>query len=1051
MSRFVIVLLLSLAVCGPALGALSPAVPNGPLRLAQPLTATRPAEQVYLVQLAAPPVVAYEGGITGLAATKPQLGRKLSPANLSVSAYAQRLAGDQDAVLASAGALNTKVHSYQYAFNGFAARLSAAQLNRLRRSDQVIKVWDDSLRRLSTSNSAVFLGLLNNQEGLRTARGLKGEDVVIGFVDSGVATGHPALQDFQTKTPRLCESDWATTSLLGLWLCRRFRTNPERIQVFDPVVNFAGTCETGEGFPAGSCNNKLVGARYFADGFMARNEMDPGEFLSPQDADGHGTHIATIAAGNPVTARLFGARLASVSGIAPRARVAVYKACFLLPGDTRASCTLSDLVQAIDAAVADGVDVLNYAVGSAELDPTAPDAIALLNAAEAGIFASVAAGNGGPNDGSIESPGGAPWVITVAASSQSGQRFVEALRVTESSALNGLYAQVEASFTPTLAARGPIEAELVLVDDVSDVLADGGAGTFRDACEELTAGNDLSGRIALIARGGCPFQDKLSRVELAGAVGAVVYNNAGDPIQMVGDPGSVDIPAVMISTSDGQLLVDELVGGGLIRVELAKDNFLQRSEAGNVVSDFSARGPNLTEPSFIKPDVSAPGQSILAGQTPTVANGIKGEQFQYLSGTSQSSAQVAGIAALLREARPDWTVDTIKSALTTSAYTGLVNSDGGAAGPFDVGAGHVRPNAALEPGLVYPAESLDYAAYLCGLENSPIAAVDCAVLASTGVPFNAEALNLPSIGSSRLISGDTIVRRVTNLGDAATYTATVTEPLGFQVTVTPPSLTLATGETGTYQVTIDRQGAPLDQWAFGRLVWSDGATDVASPIAVNAVALDAPAAVSGRGRSGQLQFPVRFGYSGAYLAGVHGLRAPLRLAGSVDDDPGNTFSFRFDDGVALQLISIPPDQAYARFALFDEFTDGDDDLDLYLFYCPNNECTQVAESGSFTSAEEINLVLPVPGVYAALIHGFETDQISGGPGANYELFAWSFGIDDNVGNLAVTAPDNVTAGDAVNLDLTWGQLEPDTRYLGAISHTTPAGLEALTILTIDAP
>ena len=1051
MSRFLTAVLVNLVVAGPALGTVSVAVPNGPLRLAQPLTATRAAEQVYLVQLAAPPVVAYRGGVPGLAATKPQQGRRLDTSALAVSAYARTLAEQQDAVLTDAGAANSKIHGYQYAFNGFAARLSAGQLDRLRRSGRVVRIWEDRLRRLSTNSSAVFLGLLNSDQGLRTARGLKGENVVIGFVDSGVAADHPALQDFETKTPRVCESDWASASLLGLWLCRRFRTDPPRVQVFEPLAGFNGICETGEGFPAGSCNNKLVGARYFADGFMVRNEMDAGEFLSPQDADGHGTHIATIAAGNPVTARLFGARLAQVSGIAPRARVAVYKACFLRPGDTRASCATSDLVQAIDAAVADGVDVLNYAVGSTDLDPAAPDAIALLNAADAGVFASVAAGNGGPDDGTIESPGGAPWVTTVAASSETGQRFIEALRVTDSTALNGLYAQVEASFTPPLVSRGPVEAELALVEDVSDLLVEGGAGTFRDACEELATDSDLSGRIALIARGGCPFQDKLARVEQAGAVAAVVYNNAGEPILMVGDPGSVDIPGVMISSSDGQQLVDELVAGGVIRVELAKDNFLQRNETGNVVSDFSARGPNRIEPGFIKPDISAPGQSILAGQTPTVANGTKGEQFQYLSGTSQSSAQVAGIAALIREAQPDWTVDTIKSALTTSAYTGLVNRDGSSTGPFDVGAGHVRPNAALEPGLVYPAQPLDYSAYLCGIDNSPVPAVDCATLAAGGFSFRPEALNLPSIGASRLISGDTITRRVTNLGDPGTYSASVTEPLGFQVTVTPPSLTLGTGETGSYQVTIDRQGAPLDQWAFGRLVWSDGAREVASPIAVNAVALDAPAAVAGRGRSGQLEFPVRFGYSGPYLAGVHGLRSPLRLAGSVDDDPTNTFTFRFDAGVSLQLISIPPDQAYARFALFDALTDGDDDLDLYLFYCPDNECTQVAESGSFTSDEEINLVLPVPGVYAALIHGFETDQVTGGPGADYELLAWSFGIDDNVGNLAVAAPQSVTAGAAFTLDLDWGQLEPANRYLGAISHTTPAGLEALTIITIDAP
>ena len=174
-------------------------------------------------------------------------------------------------------------------------------------------------------------------------------------------------------------------------------------------------------------------------------------------------------------------------------------------------------------------------------------------------------GNGGPSAGTVDSPGGAPWVLTVGSSTQTGQRFVEALRITESTSLSGLFAQVEADFTPSIAERGPIEAELALVEDNADTLADGAAGSFRDACEELSGDIDLSGRIALIERGGCEFQLKLDRVAAAGAVAGVVYNNAGEPILMVGDPGSVDIPAVMISSGDGQLLVDELVAGNVIR------------------------------------------------------------------------------------------------------------------------------------------------------------------------------------------------------------------------------------------------------------------------------------------------------------------------------------------------------------------------------------------------------------------------------------------------------------------------------------------------------
>jgi hypothetical protein len=149
---------------------------------------------------------------------------------------------------------------------------------------------------------------------------------------------------------------------------------------------------------------------------------------------------------------------------------------------------------------------------------------------------------------------------------------------------------------------------------------------------------------------------------------------------------------------------------------------------------------------------------------------------------------------------------------------------------------------------------------------------------------------------------------------------------------------------------------------------------------------------------------------------------------------------------------VPNNQLYLRISLFDELTDGNDDLDLYLLYCPTlDNCTQIAESGGFTSDEEINVILPEGGTYIALVHGFETDQVSGGPGANYSLFTWSFGEIDDVGNLAVTAPAAVADGDRLDLTVNWAGLGPSTRYLGAISHNTPADTYALTIVNIVTP
>jgi hypothetical protein len=203
--------------------------------------------------------------------------------------------------------------------------------------------------------------------------------------------------------------------------------------------------------------------------------------------------------------------------------------------------------------------------------------------------------------------------------------------------------------------------------------------------------------------------------------------------------------------------------------------------------------------------------------------------------------------------------------------------------------------------------------------------------------------------------------------------------------------------------------------------------------------------------------PAAFGYSGGYGATVHGLRQPTLddngqvPTGFVDDDPTNVFSFRLNNGVAGHSFTVPPNQIYLRVALFDELTDGADDLDLYLFFCVNNQCSQLAESDGVTSDEEINIFQPVPGEYVVLVHGYETDQIAGGPGANYSLFTWSFGNNDIVGNLSITAPATVGNGDRFDFPLQWSTLEPASRYLGAISHTTPAGLYGLTIVNVTTP
>jgi len=1014
--------------------------------------------KVYIVQLNMPSAASFHATQFGQVAKTTAIGQpraRFDKASSAIQSYTARLVDEQDKVLARAGASTELIYRYQYGLNGFAARMHPSQAHKLENLPDVLRVWEDEIRPLATNYSLDFLGLFDPEKGLRGTPGLDGDGIVIGVIDSGIAPEHPSLADTrEADRPQLCQGDWAENSLLGRWLCRRFDKREDTL-LFEPPENWNGTCQIGDQFVAEACNNKLIGARWFVSGADATGPIDEGEIRSARDVDGHGTHTATTAAGNRVKASIFGSFIGRIEGVAPRARIAVYKACWLRPGDQRASCNTSDLANAIDAAVADGVDIINYSVGSSLVSVTAPDDLALMAATKAGVFTVVAAGNEGPNFGTIGSPAGGPWVLTAAASSRDGKTTLEALEIKTPPGLSGLYAAKEANFTPGLSARGPLEGDLVLVDDGEDIFEDGGAGTLSDACEPLINSSDISDNIALIQRGGCAFDQKIANAADAGAIAAIVYNIAGDPIVMNGVSGLSDIPAVMIGQADGNLILAEIDSGNLVSVLLDKDLFLTENETGNVMGSFSARGPGPS-PDILKPDVTAPGINILAGFTPDAANAAPGENYAYLTGTSMSTPHVAGVGALLLQTHPDWSPSAIKSALMTTAHQALTGSDGATAAlPFDYGAGHIVPNDSVDPGLVYDVTANEYDAFACGIASPGITEERCNELSALGHSFAGADLNQPSIAIERLANERTVSRSVTNVSDeSATYVANVVAPAGIGVTVVPASITVGPGQTATFDVAFRFESEPLDEWRFGSLTWDDGTHSVYSTLAIRPISVTAPAEVTkfteepGSLAGGSLRFPVEFGYTGTYEARVHGLRLPLILNGFVDNDPTKTFSFRMTNGVTAHLIDVPVEQAYARFALFDSLTDGDDDLDMYVYYCPDNiNCTKIGDSGEATSQEEFNILLPAAGRYAVLIHGFETDQFSGGPGANYTLLSWAFGLDDDQGNMTAIGPTSVIAGSREDVTVNWTGLQSDTIYLGGVSHNTP-GLSAITVIRI---
>lgn len=950
---------------------------------------------VYIVQLRDNPVIAYEGDISVLAATKPERGDHINPNSAKVKKYVKFLDSKHADALAIVG--GEKFYDYFYSFNGFAAVLTPSQAVKMAKLPDVVKLFKDEFKFPVTDNSSEFLGL--TAEGGLWDMGYDGEDVIIGVIDTGIWPEHPSFSDQEDLVDRPGNSG-------------------KRILAYGPPpADWYGTCQPGELWSQDDCNNKLIGARYFKDGFTNNEIKISNDYLSARDAHGHGSHTASTAGGNAgVSASIMGGDLGTISGMAPRARIAMYKACW-----ADAGCAVSDLTMAIDQAVADGVDVINYSIGSSSTTLT-PDNFAFLFAANAGVFVATSAGNTGPGPSTIGSPSWIPWLTTVGASTQD-RTFQGSVVLGETSEFFG--------------------ASVTGGTDVLPLVDSNDAGSELCIPGELNPGV-VTGKIVLCKRGDIARVEKSHAVDMAGGAGMILYNASDAQTQNTDNHW---VPSVHINNTDGLTIKDYIASkdaGATAHAQIKGGEFTVIDAPW--MAAFSSRGPNGGAMDIIKPDITAPGVNILAANSPTAFLGAPDQLFQSIGGTSMSSPHLAGIFALLKEANSDWSPAMAKSAIMTTAYQDVMKEDGVTpADPFDMGAGHLSPNPAVDPGLVYDAGLYEYLGFLCGNNPANIRQGFCDLLISWGIPTDPSNLNYPSIGIAELAGCQTVTRTVTDVGSAGTYTVAVDAPPGIDVTVNPSTLTLESGESATYEVTFETLPIVImNDWTFGSLTWNDGSHNVRSPIAVRPTALAAPGEVLGTGTVGSLSFDIIFGYDGVYTAGAHGLVPADMQPGNVVDDPANDINTALDTGVGVtfHFVTIPADAEYARFSLFDDYTDGTDDLDLYIFGPDTADFPYVGGSGSGTSAEEVNIIAPAPGTYIAVVHGWQTD----GPDSNYTLFGWAFGPD--AGNMTITAPAAATLGATALVRVDWTGLYEGTKYLGAVSHNY-SGESRLTLLSID--
>ena len=958
--------------------ASAPVETDGPTPAAR--AANPAANHAYIVQLDEMPVTAYDGGIQGLGATKPKKGQKIDPNSPAVVNYMAHLAARHDSVLQGVGN-GRKLYSYGYVFNGFAAEMTEAQAQQLALAKGVLVVTKDEARSLDTSSTPGFLGL-SGETGFWNTTGAKGEGVIIGMVDSGIWPESDSFTD-RTGTNGNASKDGKLD--------------------YQQIPGWHGKCTPGDQFTGTDCNQKLIGARYYNAGFGGNAAISarlPYEFNSPRDFEGHGTHTASTAGGNSgVVATGPAAPFGSISGMAPRARIAAYKVCWAVIG-----CATSDSVAAIDQAVADGVDVINYSISGSSTNFRDPVEIAFLFAADAGVFVAASAGNSGPSTSTVAHPG--PWLTTVAAGTHNRTS------VGSVSMGNGVTYQGVSLAANAVGPAPLVKSTAAALPGANAVSANLCFSTATNGAPVLDPAK-VAGKIVVCERGTNARVDKSLAVKEAGGIGMVLVNVFATS-SLNADFHSV--PTVHLAAA-ARAGVETYASLADATATIAKST-LDFSTPAPFTAGFSSRGPLIAGGgNLLKPDLIAPGNDILAAVAPP---GNGGRSFDVYSGTSMSSPHIAGIAALFKQLYPTWSPMAIKSALMTTGTDVLDGPITDAQRIFRQGAGHVKPLAAANPGLVFDSGFVDWVGFLCGTQ------LRASFCTSRGIPvLNPSDLNVASIALGAMPGTQTVTRRVTNVGGStATYTPSFTGMAGFTVGFSPTSLTIAPGQTQSFSVVFTRTGtaAPLLSYKGGQLTWSDGIHKVRVPIVVRPVAMAAPAEVTG-------SYSVTFGYDGPFTATPRGLVPAATAAGSVATD-----------GTVDFTVNIPSGTTLARFSLFDSEVSQASDLDLEVYFGG----VLVGSSGGATASEEVNLKSPAAGIYTVRVIGFAVPVGA----ANFNLFSWALGS-TAAGNMTVTAPATAVTGQTGAINIVTSGLTAGIKYLGSVVYGGAPSLPLPTIVRID--
>ncbi|KAH7691140.1 Peptidase S8 subtilisin-related protein [Dioscorea alata] len=673
------------------------------------------------------------------------------------------------------------IHSYRYVMGGFAAKLTHEEVKAMESMEGFLYAWPEQQLTGATTRSPDFLGLSEWQGLWRTSS--YGTGMIIGVVDSGITPNHPSFTD-----------DGSLPA---------------------PPLKWRGFCTLQQ------CNNKVIGAVAF------QGRTNP----SPEDENGHGTHVSATAAGNPVyNAGFLGQARGRAVGMAPKAHIATYKVLYgPSPGGVGNE---GDFLAGINQAIRDGVDVLQMSLGNKRPIPLDQSSIsvgsfgAILN----NIFPSACAMNEGPTPSVISND--APWILTVGASSID-RRIKVTVKLGNNMELDG-----ESGYQP----ENYNSQEFPLIFPGFSGIQ--GAET----CEAGSLDSlNVQGKIVVcLAGGNSGNTDKGEVVKAANGEAIIIVNPVNYGFTTISEPYT--IPAAQVTNADGQKIGAYLRTWRNPVASLTFKGTQLGTSPAPTVAFFSGRGPSLNNGGVIKPDIIGPGVNILAAwHRQVVQDPNTNVAFNFDSGTSMATPHLSGIAADLRNNHPTWSPAAIKSAIMTTAYTQDLNgnrilddSTGRPASFFVMGAGHVNPDRANDPGLVYDMQPIDYVPYLCNMYDSRTTSafmrqrIDCRYVKTE----TAEQLNYPSIAVSLQVGQTkTIERTLTNVGGSETYAVNVNAPNGVNLVANTTSLVFAsTGEKQGLSLEFTNNGlvSPGEFWE-GSLTLNSATHTVWSPISVTFV------------------------------------------------------------------------------------------------------------------------------------------------------------------------------------------------------------------------